>query len=79
LQRPFLIPSNILIAPQEESDLAVWLNRGTRHSAIEFPESYGTRVMHQCHLQGSDPVQDPWPIEGQPNPLGLVKPAVVAA
>ncbi|GAA5836770.1 hypothetical protein JCM11251_005783 [Rhodosporidiobolus azoricus] len=77
LQRPFLRPENIIIAPQEETDLAVWLNRGTRHSAIEFPESYGTRIMHQCHLQGSDPVQAPWPLEGQPNPLGLKRPEEV--
>ncbi|GAA6042663.1 hypothetical protein JCM8097_008275 [Rhodosporidiobolus ruineniae] len=74
LQRPFLKPSNIVIAPQDQGDLAIWLNRGTRHASIEFPSSYGLRTMHQCHLQGSDPVQAPWPIEGQPNPLNLVKP-----
>ncbi|GAA5868297.1 hypothetical protein JCM8547_002309 [Rhodosporidiobolus lusitaniae] len=75
IQRHFLREENIIIAPQEEGDLAIWLNRGTRHSAIEFPSSYGPRVMHQCHLAGSDPVEAPWPIEGQPNPLNLVKPA----
>ncbi|GAA5929052.1 hypothetical protein JCM3775_006720 [Rhodotorula graminis] len=71
LQRPFLTPSNVLVAPQEQGDLAIWLNRACRHSPVEYPSS----VMHQCHLQGSDPVDKPWPIDGQPNPLGLVKPA----
>ncbi|KPV77107.1 uncharacterized protein RHOBADRAFT_10194, partial [Rhodotorula graminis WP1] len=34
LQRPFLTPSNVLVAPQEQGDLAIWLNRACRHSPV---------------------------------------------
>lgn len=54
LQRPFLRAENILFSPQKEGDLVVWYNRGLRHTPVGYPDSYGPRLCHQCHLQGSD-------------------------
>jgi len=60
LQRPFLEPANILVAPVEEGDILVWFNRGLRHSAIEYPSiGYGPRVAHQVHLAASDSPAEP--------------------
>jgi xanthine dioxygenase len=47
MQRPFLTPENIVFSPYEEGDLAIWLNRSCRHTAMEYPKSYGPRIMHQ--------------------------------
>lgn len=55
LQRPFLVPENILVPPQQEGDMALWWNRGLRHTAIEYPsQGYGERLCHQVHVAGSD-------------------------
>ena len=67
LQRPFLEPENVLVAPVEEGDMVVWYNRGLRHSALDYPGvGYGERVCHQVHLQGSDDPSNPEPIQGGP-------------
>lgn len=67
LQRPFLEPKNILVAPVEEGDILVWYNRGLRHSAIEYPSvGYGPRVAHQVHIAGSDDPGNPELIQGGP-------------
>ncbi|GAA5851566.1 hypothetical protein JCM8547_001134 [Rhodosporidiobolus lusitaniae] len=59
LQKPFLKPENVLVVPQEEGDLVLWHNRGVRHTAIEYPSSGDTRIMHQIHIAGSDDPGNP--------------------
>jgi alpha-ketoglutarate-dependent taurine dioxygenase len=68
LQRPFLQPENVLVAPVEEGDIVVWYNRGLRHSALDYPstEEYGTRICHQVHIAGSDDPSNPELIQGGP-------------
>ncbi|KAI5478847.1 hypothetical protein MNV49_004579 [Pseudohyphozyma bogoriensis] len=59
LERPFYTEDNILFAPLQEGDLAVWNNRAVKHSSVQFPESYGPRIAHQCHLASSTPQATP--------------------
>lgn len=69
--RKMLEPENILLAPYEEGDIAVWNNRVRifrkaaalrsnlfqcmQHTFIEYPESYGPRTMHQVNIAASKP------------------------
>ncbi|PYH79283.1 alpha-ketoglutarate dependent xanthine dioxygenase [Aspergillus uvarum CBS 121591] len=46
-------PENILIPEYEEDDVVMFNNWGVLHSSIDFPKSYGTRIMHQCHIASS--------------------------
>ncbi|ORY60396.1 alpha-ketoglutarate dependent xanthine dioxygenase [Leucosporidium creatinivorum] len=62
LQRPFLIPENILVPSAEEGDLTLWWNRGLRHTAMEYPsEGYGDRLCHQVHVSSSFSSEPPRP------------------
>lgn len=54
LQRPFLRAENVLFSPQQDGDMALWWNRGCRHTAVEYPSSYPDRWCHQVHVPGSD-------------------------
>ncbi|GAA6043328.1 hypothetical protein JCM8097_001187 [Rhodosporidiobolus ruineniae] len=78
LQRPFITPNNVFFAPTEEGDLLLFHNRGVRHSAAEFPESRGPRLLHQLQLIASDEPWDPKRVAGQPyykDVAGSLKPA----
>ncbi|GAA5940141.1 hypothetical protein JCM3775_007275 [Rhodotorula graminis] len=66
LQRPFVKPDNVFFAPTEEGDLLCFHNRGVRHSAVEFPESRGPRLLHQLQLIASDEPWNPKRVVGQP-------------
>ncbi|GAA5856922.1 hypothetical protein JCM8547_008466 [Rhodosporidiobolus lusitaniae] len=82
LQRPFIRPENVFFAPTEEGDLLLFYNRGVRHSAVEFPESRGPRLLHQLQLIASDEPWNPSRIPGQPyylddTPKAPPKPAAV--
>jgi len=52
-------PDYILIPPTEEGDVLVWNNWGVMHSAVEYPSSYGPRIMHQTHVASSTPPRGP--------------------
>ncbi|GAA5842840.1 hypothetical protein JCM9279_004002 [Rhodotorula babjevae] len=81
LQRPFLKPENVFFAPTEEGDLLCFHNRGVRHSAVEFPESRGPRLLHQLQLIASDEPWNPKRVEGQPfyKDEGFVAPSLAVA
>jgi xanthine dioxygenase len=55
IHRRMVEPENILVAPYEEGDVAVWNNRCMQHTFIEYPASYGPRTMHQVNLPASIP------------------------
>ncbi|KAL2828963.1 hypothetical protein BDW59DRAFT_178627 [Aspergillus cavernicola] len=46
-------PENILIPVYEEGDVVMFNNWEVMHSSIDYPLSYGTRTMHQCHIPSS--------------------------
>ncbi|KIW49080.1 hypothetical protein, variant 2 [Exophiala xenobiotica] len=46
-------PEYIIIPEAEEGDVIIWNNWAVQHSAIEYPDSYGTRSMHQFHIASS--------------------------
>ena len=55
-------PDYILMAPVEEGDVGMWDNWSVFHSAVDYPDSYGSRSMHQANLGASDAPVGPMPI-----------------
>ncbi|KAL4864065.1 hypothetical protein BDV12DRAFT_205958 [Aspergillus spectabilis] len=54
-----ITPEYISIPSVEEGDVVAWNNWGVMHSATEYPESYGIRTVHQCHIASSTPPLGP--------------------
>jgi len=54
IMRPAIEPENIFAHAYKEGDVILWYNRALWHSIMEFPESYGPRIMHQCNVAASD-------------------------
>ncbi|KAL3441964.1 hypothetical protein BJX65DRAFT_313272 [Aspergillus insuetus] len=50
-----IVPEYINIPSVEEGDVVAWNNWGVMHSATEYPEAYGVRTVHQCHIASSTP------------------------
>ncbi|KAK5444358.1 hypothetical protein LTS15_010473 [Exophiala xenobiotica] len=46
-------PEYIIVPEAEEGDVILWNNWAIQHSAIEYPDSYGSRSMHQFHVASS--------------------------
>ncbi|RDW62288.1 clavaminate synthase-like protein [Coleophoma cylindrospora] len=55
-------PEYILMAPVEEGDVGMWDNWSVFHSAVDYPDAYGVRSMHQANLGASDAPVGPRPI-----------------
>ncbi|KAI1373805.1 hypothetical protein F4677DRAFT_189645 [Hypoxylon crocopeplum] len=55
-------PEYVAVPRYEEGDIVFFNNWGVLHSGIEYPDSYGTRTMHQCHIASSTPPVGPVPI-----------------
>ncbi|KAK5127777.1 hypothetical protein LTR85_004893 [Meristemomyces frigidus] len=54
--RRMVTPENVLVAPYEEGDIAVWNNRGMQHGFLEYPvDIMGPRTMHQVNIAASCP------------------------
>lgn len=47
-------------------DMALWFNRGLRHSAVDLHKSWAPRLVHQCQITGSDNPAFPEPIPRLP-------------
>ncbi|KAL3449896.1 hypothetical protein BJX65DRAFT_316634 [Aspergillus insuetus] len=56
-------PENILVPPYEEGDVVMFNNWEVMHSSIDFPSSYGSRSMHQCHIPSSTFPAGPVPVK----------------
>ncbi|CAM1505197.1 Fc.00g108340.m01.CDS01 [Cosmosporella sp. VM-42] len=54
-------PEYMAVLPYEEGDIVLWNNWGVLHSAIGYPNSYGLRTMHQCHIASSTAPVGPVP------------------
>ena len=51
--RPAIEPENIFVHDYKENDVVLWYNRALWHSIMEYPDSCGPRVMHQCNIAAS--------------------------
>ncbi|KAL7624452.1 hypothetical protein AAE478_006017 [Parahypoxylon ruwenzoriense] len=62
IQERVLKPEYILIPSLEEGDIVMWANYQVFHTAIDYPDSYGPRTMHQANIASSAPPIGPNPI-----------------
>ncbi|KAI0010597.1 Clavaminate synthase-like protein [Xylariaceae sp. FL0662B] len=62
IQERVLKPEYILIPALDEGDIVMWANYQLFHTAIDYPESYGPRTMHQANIGSSIPPEGPNPI-----------------
>lgn len=53
LQQRIVQPEYIYIGPEEEGDHVFWYNWGMMHSKIDYPVSYGPRIVHQGWIPSS--------------------------
>ncbi|KUJ20037.1 Clavaminate synthase-like protein [Mollisia scopiformis] len=61
-QERIIRPEYVLSAPVEEGDVQMWDNWSVFHTAIDYPDQYGPRTMHQANLAASDSPVGPVPI-----------------
>ncbi|EME87120.1 uncharacterized protein MYCFIDRAFT_132918, partial [Pseudocercospora fijiensis CIRAD86] len=47
LQQRILRPEYVYVGPEEEGDHVFWYNWGMMHSKIDYPVSFGPRIVHQ--------------------------------
>ncbi|KAI1764360.1 Clavaminate synthase-like protein [Hypoxylon sp. FL1150] len=62
IQERVLKPEYILIPTLDEGDIVMWANYQMFHTAIDYPESYGPRTMHQANIASSAGPVGPHPI-----------------
>jgi alpha-ketoglutarate-dependent taurine dioxygenase len=62
LQERVLRPEYIMIPKLQEGDIAMWANHQMFHSAVDYPEAYGARTMHQANIGASQPPFGLFPI-----------------
>ncbi|KAK0099658.1 hypothetical protein ONS95_013449 [Cadophora gregata] len=61
-QERILRPEYIMMTPVENGDVQMWDNWSVFHSAVDYPDKYGIRTMHQANLGASDSPVGPVPI-----------------
>ncbi|TVY58659.1 putative dioxygenase [Lachnellula cervina] len=61
-QQRIIRPEYVLMGPVEEGDVQMWDNWSVFHSAVDYPDHYGSRSMHQANLGASDSPVGPVPI-----------------
>jgi alpha-ketoglutarate-dependent taurine dioxygenase len=62
IQSRIVKPEYIVMAPVENGDVAIWDNYQMFHSAVDYPESMGTRTHHQANIGASKGPVGPVPI-----------------
>ncbi|EFX04570.1 alpha-ketoglutarate dependent xanthine dioxygenase [Grosmannia clavigera kw1407] len=62
LQERVLRPEFILIPTVEEGDILMWANYQMFHSAIDYPDAFGPRSMHQANIGASKGPLGPVPL-----------------
>jgi alpha-ketoglutarate-dependent taurine dioxygenase len=53
IQERVLKPEYIMVPKLEEGDIVMWANYQVFHSAIDYPDAYGPRTMHQANIGAS--------------------------
>ncbi|TVY93633.1 putative dioxygenase [Lachnellula willkommii] len=61
-QQRIIRPEYVLMGPVEEGDVQMWDNWSVFHTAVDYPDHYGSRSMHQANLGASDSPVGPVPI-----------------
>ena len=62
IQRRILKPEYIWLPEVEEGDIVMWDNYGLFHSAVDYPDKFGSRSMHQANIGASVGPCGPAPI-----------------
>lgn len=62
IQERVLKPEYIMLPRVEEGDIVMWANWQCFHTAIDYPDSYGPRTMHQANIGASTAPVGPVPI-----------------
>jgi alpha-ketoglutarate-dependent taurine dioxygenase len=62
IQERVLKPEYIMLPKLEEGDIVMWANYQMFHSAVDYPETYGARTMHQANIGASRGPVGPVPI-----------------
>ncbi|KAL6413003.1 putative alpha-ketoglutarate dependent xanthine dioxygenase protein [Ilyonectria robusta] len=57
-----LRPEYIIVPKVEEGDVVIWANWQCFHTAIDYPDSYGPRTMHQANIGASTAPVGPTPV-----------------
>lgn len=62
IQERVLKPEYIMLPALEEGDIVMWANYQMFHTAVDYPDSYGPRTMHQANIGASSGPVGPTPI-----------------
>lgn len=62
IQERILKPEYVINAQLEEGDIVMWANHQMFHTAVDYPDRYGPRTMHQANIGASSGPVGPVPI-----------------
>lgn len=62
IQERVLKPEYIMLPAVEEGDIIMWANWQCFHTAVDYPDAYGPRTMHQANIGASSAPVGPVPI-----------------
>ncbi|XP_014556027.1 hypothetical protein COCVIDRAFT_38263 [Bipolaris victoriae FI3] len=64
IQERVLKPEYVLLPRVEEGDVIIWANYQLFHSAVDYPDHWGVRSMHQANIGASEGPVGPVPVPG---------------
>ncbi|ETS85892.1 hypothetical protein PFICI_03917 [Pestalotiopsis fici W106-1] len=62
IQERVLKPEYIMLPSVQEGDIVMWANWQCFHTAVDYPDAYGPRTMHQANIGASSAPVGPVPI-----------------
>ncbi|KAH7094253.1 hypothetical protein FB567DRAFT_509815 [Paraphoma chrysanthemicola] len=62
IQERVLRPEYVMLPKVEEGDIVMWANYQMFHTAVDYPDHYGARTMHQANIGASSGPVGPVPI-----------------
>ncbi|EUC47380.1 hypothetical protein COCMIDRAFT_90268 [Bipolaris oryzae ATCC 44560] len=62
IQERVLKPEYVLLPRVEEGDVVMWANYQLFHSAVDYPDHWGARCMHQANIGASEGPKGPVPV-----------------
>ncbi|KAK1993215.1 Clavaminate synthase-like protein [Colletotrichum falcatum] len=62
IQERVLRPEYIMLPRVEEGDIVMWANWQTFHTAVDYPDDFGPRTMHQANIGASSGPVGPVPL-----------------
>lgn len=62
IQSRVLKPEYVMLPPLEEGDIVMWANYQMFHTAVDYPDLFGPRSMHQANIGASTGPVGPVPI-----------------